>query len=187
MKIYLVDTLCVSGGPVRLVIGLKSHRWQDQNKYIVFLVHLWVESPGNCDFLHFVPCRDQHSIFPYGSEDAVWNPAQKSGHVYLDCYCRVLEQVQFSLCGTLCYTSRAQWALLKLLFAKDVYISDWIFMVHIKYLLTFSLPINLECNQCIGLAGVTFLREHLNMCGNKITDSNVCQLECDFLWLIFIN
>lgn len=49
---------------------------------------------------------------------------------------------------------------------QDVYINDWIFMVlmvFIEYLLTFSLPINLEYNQYIGFAGVIFLREHLNI------------------------
>lgn len=35
---------------------------------------------------------------------------------------------------------------------------------------TVSLPINLEYNQRIGSAGVIFLREHLNMYGNKITE-----------------
>lgn len=57
--------------------------------------------------------------------------------------------------------------------AKDVYISDWIFIVHIEYLLTFFLPVNLECNQCLGSAGVTFLRKYLNTCGNKIAYNNV--------------
>lgn len=118
----------------------------------------------------------------------LWRCCMKCGSEIWVCLFRMWLQgfgtVPCSCCSTLCCASRTHWALLEQLCSKDLYISDWIFIVHIEYLLTFSLPVNLECNQCIGSTGVIFLREHWDNCGNKITG---CNIVLTWMWLPVAN